>query len=181
MSALELMRSGKVYNCLDEELQLMQERSCELIFNFNHEPNAAKRHALLVEIGVNLGDGACIQAPLQLTYGCNLSVGSHTYINWDAIIIDNGQVTIGANVMIGPRVQIYTAAHALETEQRLAGDETAKPVTIKDKVWIGGGAIIMPGVTIGEEAVIGAGSVVTKDVAPRDRVAGNPARSIKKD
>ena len=81
--------------------------------------------------------------------------------------------------MIGPRVQIYTAAHSLDTQRRVAGDEIAKPVKIGNNVWIGGGAIILPGVTIGDEAVVGAGSVITKDVAPGDRVAGNPARSIK--
>jgi maltose O-acetyltransferase len=179
MLALNLMRSGDVYNCLDEELQTMRDRTSTLIFKFNHEPDAANRKAILTEMGVSLGEGSCIQAPLQLTYGCHLSIGSNSYINWDAIILDNGRVAIGSNVMIGPRVQIYTAAHALDTERRLAGDEVAKPVTIKDKVWIGGGAIVMPGVTIGEEAIIGAGSVVTKDVAAGDRVAGNPARSIK--
>lgn len=179
MSELNRMRSGEVYNCLDKELQMMRDNTSALIFKFNHESDAEKRHALLTRMGVSLGEGACIQAPLQLTYGCHLTIGKNSYINWDAIILDNGKVAIGANVMIGPRVQIYTAAHALETEQRLAGDETAKPVTIKDKVWIGGGAIIMPGVTIGEEAVVGAGSVVTKDVAAGDRVVGNPAHSIK--
>ncbi|HCZ9303718.1 TPA: sugar O-acetyltransferase [Vibrio alginolyticus] len=179
MSELTRMRSGETYNCLDEELKLMRAKTAQLVFQFNHEPNPDIRRQLLAEMGVQLKNSACIEPPLQLTYGCHLSIGENTYINWDTIILDNGQVEVGANVMIGPRVQIYTAAHSLDTQRRLAGDEIAKPVKIGNNVWIGGGAIILPGVTIGDEAVVGAGSVVTKDVAPGDRVVGNPARSIK--
>lgn len=178
MSELIRMRSGETYNCRDDELQVMRERASVLLFGFNHEPVESKRKEILIELGVSLGVNACIQPPLQLAYGCHLSVGEGSYINWDAIILDNGMVSIGSGVMIGPRVQIYTAAHALDTERRLAGDETAHPVVIGDKVWIGGGAIIMPGVTIGDEAIVGAGAVVTRDVAPGERVAGNPARPI---
>ncbi|EHQ9267191.1 sugar O-acetyltransferase [Vibrio parahaemolyticus] len=179
MSELTRMRSGETYNCLDEELKLMRAKTAQLVFQFNHEPNPDIRRQLLAKMGVQLENSASIEPPLQLTYGCHLSIGENTYINWDAIILDNGQVEIGANVMIGPRVQIYTAAHSLDTQRRLAGDEIAKPVKIGNNAWIGGGAVILPGVTIGDEAVVGAGSVVTKDVAPGDRVAGNPARSIK--
>ena len=95
-----------------------------------------------------------------------------------ATLLDNAPIRIGAEVMIGPNVQIYTAAHALEADERLAGVETALPVTIEDRVWIGGGAILLPGVTIGREAIVGAGSVVTRDVPPGVRVAGNPARIL---
>ncbi|MGL5669629.1 MAG: sugar O-acetyltransferase [Shewanella sp.] len=178
MSELSKMRAGETYNCLDEELQAMRERASTLLFAFNHEPNPTKRKQILIELGVSLGSDVCIQPPLQLSYGCHLSVGNGSYINWDAIILDNGRVKIGSGVMIGPRVQIYTAAHALDTERRLAGDEKAASVIIGDKVWIGGGAILMPGITIGDEAIVGAGAVVTRDVAPRVRVVGNPARPI---
>ncbi len=179
MSELIRMQAGETYNCLDDELQAIRDRTSALIFRFNHEPDTATQRQLLIELGISLGEGSCIQPPLRLTYGCHLSVGNGSYINWDAVILDNGRVDIGSGVMIGPRVQIYTAAHALDAERRLAGDETAHPVVIEDNVWIGGGAILMPGITIGAEAVIGAGSVVTRDVTPGDRVAGNPARSIK--
>ncbi|PSW06622.1 sugar O-acetyltransferase [Photobacterium lipolyticum] len=178
MSELIRMQAGEIYNCLDDELQVMRDRASSILFRFNHEPDAATRKQLLIELGVSLGQGSCIEPPLRLTYGCHFSVGDGSYINWDAVILDNGRVDIGSGVMIGPRVQIYTAAHALDAERRLAGDETARPVVIEDKVWIGGGAILMPGVRVGAEAVIGAGSVVTRDVAPGTCVAGNPARPI---
>lgn len=178
MSELTRMRAGDTYNCLDNELQNLRDAATTAIYKFNQEIDATKRQQLLTNIGVSLDDGSYIAPPFNLSYGCHLSVGKNSYINCDAIILDNGWVTIGSGVMIGPRVQIYTAAHALDAEKRLAGEETAKPVKIEDKVWIGGGAIILPGVTIGKEAIIGAGAVVTRDVAPNDRVAGNPARSI---
>ena len=95
-----------------------------------------------------------------------------------ATLLDNAPIRIGAEVMIGPNVKIYTAAHALDADERIQGVETALPVTIEDRVWIGGGAILLPGVTIGREAVVGAGSVVTRDVPAGARVAGNLARLL---
>ena len=97
MSELTRMRSGETYNCLDEELKLMRAKTAQLVFQFNHEPNPGIRRQLLAEMGVQLENSACIEPPLQLTYGCHLSIGENTYINWDAIILDNGQVEVGAN------------------------------------------------------------------------------------
>lgn len=178
MSEIEKMLSGKVYNCLCKELESLRTQAAGLLNKFNNDLNADSRHKLLTQFGVQIAKDSCIMPPLDMSYGCHLSLGSHSYINSGALILDNGFVNIGSHVMIGPRVQIYTASHALDAERRIAGDEVAKPVTIEDKVWIGGGAIILPGVHIGEGAIIGAGSVVTKNVASYDRVAGNPAKSI---
>lgn len=178
MSELTQMRTGKTYNCLVPELQKLRDKAATAIFHFNQEADAAKRQQLLESIGVSIGEDSYIAPPFNLSYGCHLSLGKKSYINCDAIILDNGWVEIGSGVMIGPRVQIYTAAHALDAERRLAGEETAKPVVIEDRVWIGGGAIILPGVRVGKEAIVGAGAVVTRDVAPGDRVAGNPAKSL---
>lgn len=180
MSELQKMREGQIYNCLDQDLARIREQTFLTTFKFNHEPNAENRAKLLEEIGVLIPTTSYIAPPIELSYGCHLSLGNKSYINSGALILDNGLVSIGNHVMIGPRVQIYTAAHSLDAEERILGDEVAKPVEIKDKAWIGGGAIILPGVTIGEGAIVGAGSVVTKDVSSYDRVAGNPARSILK-
>ena len=180
MSELEKMLAGSVYNCQCKELEMLRGQTSQLLNQFNYEENAELRHQLLVQAGIKIPADSCIVPPLEMSYSFNLSVGSSSYINSGAIILDNGVVSIGSNVMIGPRVQIYTASHALDAERRIAGDEVAKPVQIQDKVWIGGGAIILPGVTVGEGAIVGAGSIVTKNVEAYDRVAGNPARSIMK-
>jgi maltose O-acetyltransferase len=180
MSEIEKMLAGTVYNCQCKELESLRVQTSRLLSQFNNEQSTEIRYKLLIELGIQIPKDSCIVPPLDMSYGCNLSIGSESYINSGALILDNGFVKIGSNVMIGPRVQIYTASHALDAERRIAGDEVANPVTIADKVWIGGGAIILPGVNIGEGAIIGAGSVVTKDVANYDRVAGNPARSIMK-
>jgi maltose O-acetyltransferase len=180
MSEMEKMLSGKAYNCLCKELERLRTQAASLLNKFNNDLNADSRYKLLIQLGIKIPKDSCIMPPLDMSYGCHLSLGSHSYINSGALILDNGFVNIGSHVMIGPRVQIYTASHALDAARRIAGDEVAKSVTIEDKVWIGGGAIILPGVHIGEGAIIGAGSVVTKNVASYDRVAGNPAKSIVK-
>lgn len=178
LSELDKMRAQQPYNCLDADLMKMRESIFAKYQRFNQEPCAEKRRNILLDMGVKLADECLINPPLEINYGCHLSLGHKSFINSGAIILDNGQVTIGDRVMLGPRVQIYTAAHSLDVKLRIAGEETAKPVVIEDNVWIGGGAILLPGVRIGRDAVVGAGSVVTKDVKAGDRVAGNPARSI---
>jgi len=178
MPELNKMLTGQVYNCLDENLAQLRDQAFAYMHKFNNELDASKRMSLLNEMNLSIPQTSYIAPPFEVSYGCHISIAENSYINSGALILDNGRVTIGSNVMIGPRVQIYTASHALDAERRIAGDETAKQVLIGDKVWIGGGVIILPGVCIGEGAVIGAGSVVTKDVAEYDRVAGNPAKSI---
>lgn len=179
MSELEKMLSEKVYNCLDYELANLRETSAEIMLQFNCETELPKRLQLLDSIGLVAEQSSYIVPPFEVSYGCHITIGHNSYINSGALFLDNSYITIGDNVMVGPRVQIYTAAHSLNAEERIAGNEIARPITIKDKVWIGGGAIILPGITIGEGAVVGAGSVVTKDVKPYTIVAGNPARLIR--
>jgi maltose O-acetyltransferase len=180
MSELQNMREGRTYNCLDQKLIDLRALAFLTLHEFNNEIDAQKRAELLKKLGASVSTTSHIAPPLEMSYGCHLSLGQQSYINTGAIILDNAQVTIGDNVMIGPRVQVYTAAHSLDADKRIAGDEIAKPVTIKDKVWIGGGVIILPGVTINEGAIVGAGSVVTKDVPSYARVAGNPATLMAK-
>jgi maltose O-acetyltransferase len=167
MSELQNMREGQTYNCLDQKLTDLRALAFLTLHEFNNEIDAQKRAELLKKLGASVSTTSHIAPPLEMSYGCHLSLGQQSYINSGAIILDNAQVTIGDNVMI-------------DADKRIAGDEIAKPVTIKDKVWIGGGVIILPGVTINEGAIVGAGSVVTKDVPSYARVAGNPATLMAK-
>lgn len=180
MTELEKMRAGEVYSMFDDELDLLRAKAERLIFQFNHEPDRQTRRAYLEELGVDMHPSAHIQQPFTTCYGCHIKLGANSFINWDAVILDHGGVTIGEQVLIGPKVQIYTVNHALDATARAAGEEQAQPVVIGDRAWIGGGVIILPGVTIGKEAIVAAGAVVTRDVAPGDRVGGNPAKSLAK-
>lgn len=125
-----------------------------------------------------IGDSVLIEAPFYVSYGRNLALADGAFINSNCVVIDSAPVRIGRNTMLGPMVQIYCADHAHGLEERRRGLERALPVTIGDDVWIGGGAIILPGVTVGDGAIVGAGAVVTRDVAPGARVVGSPARPI---
>ena len=135
------------------------------------------RHALLCERLAHVGKDAVIRPPFFCDYGYNIHLGDGVFLNFNCVILDVVEVTIGDRTQIGPAVQIYAADHPRDAETRRAGLEFGRPVRIGSDVWIGGGAIILPGVTIGGGAVIGAGSVVTRDVASGQTVAGNPARA----
>jgi maltose O-acetyltransferase len=125
-----------------------------------------------------MGEGVILEAPFHIAYGRNLSLGDHVYMNAHCVILDTAPVRIGRRTMLGPTVQIYCADHAHAIEERRLGLERALPVTIGEEVWIGGGAIILPGVTVGDGAIVGAGAVVTRDVAAGARVVGTPARPL---
>ena len=126
-----------------------------------------------------IGQNSIIWPPFYCSYGKNTYLGDHVFLNYMCTILDNNEVRIGNHVMIGPAVQIYTAAHDLQPESRIQGWEVAKPIVIEDNVWIGGGAILLPGVTIGRNAVVGAGTVVPRSVPANTVVVGNPARVIR--
>ncbi|MDF2524594.1 MAG: maa, partial [Clostridiales bacterium] len=125
-------------------------------------------------------DSFHIEAPFNCDYGYNIEVGENFYANYGCTILDVNKVIIGDNVLLAPNVQIYTAAHPVDPSKRLTGKEFAKPIVIGNNVWIGGGAIICPGVKIGDNVTIGAGSVVTKDVPENVVAAGNPCRVIRR-
>jgi maltose O-acetyltransferase len=120
-----------------------------------------------------------IKPPFQCDYGYPISVGARTFINYGAVILDVAQVTIGADVQIATGVQLLTPTHPLDAGTRRDGWESAEPISVEDGVWLGGGAIVCPGVTIGEDTVVGAGSVVTTDLPPRVLAVGNPCRPIR--
>jgi maltose O-acetyltransferase len=135
-----------------------------------------ERHALLRERLGQVGEDVVIRPPFFCDYGYNIRLGDGVFLNFNCVILDVVEVSIGDRAQIGPAVQIYAADHPRDAETRRAGLEFGRPVRIGSDVWIGGGAIILPGVTIGDGAVIGAGSVVTRNVAAGVTVSGNPAR-----
>lgn len=177
MTDYEKMLASQPYNCMAPELDLLRRETARRSRSFNRAEEE-EQQALLKEIIGELAESAFICPPFYCTYGRHIHLGERSYINMGATLLDNAPIRIGADVMIGPNVQIYTAAHALDADERIQGVETALPVTIEDRVWIGGGAILLPGITIGREAIVGAGAVVTRDVPAGARVVGNPARIL---
>jgi len=179
-SEKQKMLSGELYWAGDPEIQVDAAATNAWLTRFNASLTAspAERRALLMERLAQVGEGAVIRPPFFCDYGFNIRLGANVFLNFDCVILDVVEVTIGEGTQIGPAVQIYTADHPRDMELRQSSLEFGRPVRIGRNVWIGGGAIILPGVTIGNDAVIGAGSVVTRDVAEGATVAGNPARSV---
>jgi maltose O-acetyltransferase len=175
----EKMLAGERYNILDPGLEIERQIVKGLLRQFNQTHTDPDRRSILRQIVGRIGQNSIIESPFQCTYGQNTYIGDHSYLNFMCVILDNNDVHIGNHVMIGPAVQIYTAAHPIQAEPRNQGWEVAKPVVIEDNVWIGGGAILLPGVVIGRNAVVGAGAVVSRDVPQNTVVAGNPARVIR--
>ncbi len=178
----EKMLSGEIYNAVHPEFIRRLEDTREKIWEFNNLNPSKKeeRIALFRSIVASCGDTFHINRPFRCDYGCNIHIGNNFFANFNLTILDEAAVTIGDNVFIGPNVSIYTACHPLDAKTRNTGVEWAEPVTIGNNVWIGGSATILPGVTIGDNCVIGAGSVVTKNVPSNTVAAGNPARVIRR-
>jgi maltose O-acetyltransferase len=175
----EKMLAGESYNCLDPGLEAERQKTKELLRLYNLSEAAPERQAILQQLLGQIGQNSIIEPPFYCSYGQNIHIGDHVYLNVSCTILDCNEVHIGHHVMIGPVVQIYTAAHLLQAEARIQGWEVAKPIVIEDNVWLGGGAILLPGVRIGLNAVVGAGAVVSRSVPANTVVAGNPARVIR--
>ncbi|MDQ8205052.1 sugar O-acetyltransferase [Pelagicoccus sp. SDUM812003] len=175
------MLAGEFYQAMDPQLSGERLRCRELIHAYNATPpNAfAQRAQLLRELFGGTHKTAYIEPPFRCDYGYNVFVGKAFYANFDCVFLDVNRIEIGEHVKLGPGVHLYTAAHPTDPEDRKAYKEFGKPIRIGANVWIGGGAIVCPGVTIGENAVIGAGSVVTKDIPANVMAAGNPCRVIR--
>ncbi len=175
----EKMLTGESYNCLDPDLEAERQKTKELFRLYNLTEAVPERHTILQQLLGQIGQNSIIERPFYCSYGQNTHIGDHVYLNYMCTILDCNEVHIGHHVMIGPTVQIYTAAHLLQAETRNQGLEIAKPIVIEDKVWLGGGAILLPGVRIGRNAVVGAGAVVSRNVPANTVVAGNQARVIR--
>lgn len=174
------MATGEWYCCLDPELDALRQTARRAVHRHNTMP-PDERGALAPELRAlfaRAADTIFIEAPFHCSYGMNIELREGVYLNAGCTILDSAPVRVGARTMLGPGVQIYCAEHAKDPKMRLEGLEVAKPVTIGQDVWIGGGAIILAGVTIGDRAIVGAGSVVTRDVAEDSVVVGNPARRM---
>lgn len=180
-SQRERMLAGELYLADDPELAREALRAAELTkaFNDSSPADAAGRRRLLTELLGSLGEGTEIKPPFHCDYGLHTHVGSGTFVNFGLVALDVAPIHIGDDVQIGPYVQLLTATHPLDAELRRAKWESAEPIAIGDNVWLGGGVIVCPGVTIGADTVVGAGAVVTADLRPRVLAAGVPARVIR--
>jgi maltose O-acetyltransferase len=175
----EKMLNNELYLATDEELTRMQFIASQLLHRFNFSHSEAQQQQIISELFGKIGTNLRIRPPFYCDYGCHIFAGDNLLINFDCTILDCNEVYLGNNVLLAPKVQIYTAYHPTDPSLRLSGRELAAPVTIGDNVWLGGGVIVCPGVSIGSNTTIGAGSVVTKDI-PSDAIAvGNPCRVIK--
>lgn len=183
MTEKEKMLKGLLYDAnYDEELLKEREACKELCYDFNQlRPSQVEEQtALIKRLFGKTKEHFTITAPFWCDYGYNIEIGENFYTNHNCVILDGAKVVFGDNVFIAPNCGFYTAGHALDVEQRNQGLEYAYPITVGDNVWIGGGVQVMPGVTIGSDTVIGAGSLVNKDIPSGVLAAGNPCRVIRK-
>jgi maltose O-acetyltransferase len=177
----EKMLAGELYDPLDKELSDDRLKARLLIkaLNDTREDDSEERDRILKKLIPDAGRNLWLQPPFYCDYGSNMKVGEKVFFNFNCVVLDVAQVTIGSRTLFGPNVQVYTATHPINHKERASGVEYAKPIAIGEDVWIGGSAVICPGVTIGDRSVIGAGSVVTKDIPADVFAAGNPCKVIR--
>jgi len=173
------MLACELYDASDPELAAERKIARSLTRRFNMSTEDDDRTSILRQLFGRMGDNVNIEPPFYCDYGRYIHLGNNVFINFGCVMLDCNYIHIGDNVQIAPYVQIYAAYHPIEASERIKGPELSKPVSIGENVWIGGGAIILPGVNIGANSTIGAGSVVTKDIPPNVVAAGNPARIIR--
>ena len=177
----ERMLSGALYQASGPVFERAFERSMRLQDELNSAPSGDGEAIARIarDLFGTFGDGAAIRPPVYLDYGAHTHIGEGTFVNFDCVFLDVADIRIGKNCQIAPRVQLLTAEHPLEPTPRKDGWESGRPIEIGDNVWLGAGVIVLPGVTIGENSVVGAGSVVTKDLPANVVAVGSPARLIR--
>ena len=193
MSELSKCLQGKQFNCIDDELVSIITKARRLTKQYNQTKfeDTIQKDSILSELFAKIGNNVKIDVPFFCDYGQHIYIGNNVIININCTFVDCNKITIGNNVLIASNVQIYTATHPVNISDRLLDNWSynnphaffntyALPVTIEDNVWIGGGVIILPGVTIGKNSVIGAGSVVNKSIPPNSLAVGNPCKVIRK-
>lgn len=178
----EKMIAGEMYDPLDKVLVEDRIRTRLLLkaLNETSEDDLEARSRIMGDLLPQASRDLWLQPPFYCDYGYNMKVGERVFFNFNCIVLDVAPVTIGSRTMFAPNVQVYTATHPIDHIERSSGREYAKPIVIGEDVWIGGGTVICPGVSIGDRSVIGAGSVVTKDIPADVVAAGNPCRVIRK-
>lgn len=177
----ERMLAGDHYFAEDPALAAESDRAANLCARYNAlegDDHAGRFHLLRSLLG-SVGEGTVIRPPLRCDYGFQTHIGARSFANWGLIALDVARIDIGDDVQIGPNVQLLTATHPIEPEPRRSKWESSRPIRIEDNVWLGGGVIVCPGVTIGENSVVGAGSLVTRDLPPNVVAVGNPARGLR--
>ena len=182
MTESDKMKLGLWYDA-NYDRELVQQRLIAeaLCFDFNHTrpSDTETKMRILTKLIPDLGENCCIMSPFITDYGCYCRIGDNTVINHNAYLMDGGSITIGKHCFIGPNCGMYTAVHATLAEQRNQGLEKALPIIIGDHCWLGGNVTVLPGVTIGSNTIIGAGSVVTRDIPDHVVAAGNPCRILR--
>lgn len=181
MSVRRRMEVGELYTDHCEGLPEERRAGKELVYDYNltRPAQETERAALLKQLFGSVGENCWIEPPIRMAYGSHTHIGNNFYGNFNFVVVDDATVTIGDNVMVAPNVTISTAGHPIDPEIRITGQQFSLPVTIEDNVWLGTGVIINPGVTIGRNSVIGAGSVVTKSVPANVVAAGVPCRVLR--
>lgn len=182
MTEKEKMLQGKLYDAGDKELKKEYLEAIRLVrlFNLTEQSEKDQRQILLKQLLGSMGDNVTIMPPFRCDYGKNIYIGNHFFANYDCIILDVCKITIGDNVMFGPRVCLYPATHPIDAEVRASGLEYGKEIHIGNDVWVGGNTVINGGVTIGDRVIIGSGSIVTRDIPSDVIAAGNPCRVLRK-
>jgi maltose O-acetyltransferase len=179
MTPFEAMRTGAPYDAGDPQLVAMRKTAQRLMRDYNATIYGDEdRGAILTDL-LGTWSGAVIRPPFHVDYGRNIHFGPGCFVNYGAVFLDVAEINIGTGTQIGPYVQILTADHPRDAAERTTGIEWGRPVTVGANVWIGGGAILLPGITVKDDVIIGAGAVVTRDVASGATVAGNPARPLR--
>jgi maltose O-acetyltransferase len=173
------MLAGEQYKAEDPDLRADYERCEQALVRFNATTDRGVHAAILKELLAEVGEDVSVRPPFRLEYGYQTRIGPRSFVNFGAVFLDVGRITIGADVQMGPNVQLLTATHPIEPDPRRDRWEGSEPITIGDNVWFGGGVIVCPGVTIGENTVVGAGSVVPRDLPANVVAVGNPARIVK--
>ena len=181
MTVKEKMKNGMLYCCGDEELMREQTQCLEKLYDFNQtRPSEAdKRAALLKELFAEVGEGCYVEPPLHANWGCNTHFGHHVYANFNLTLVDDTDIFVGDYVMFGPNVTVATAGHPVDPELRRQIAQFNIPVHIGNNVWIGAGSVLLPGVSIGDNTVIVAGSIVTRDIPANFVAVGNPCRVLR--
>lgn len=187
------MLGGEPYNTRDPELLSLAHRARRLLAEFAAAPSTdgEKRQGVLAELLGGVGDGVWIEPPFFCDYGKHVFLGENTFVNVNCVFLDSAEIRIGNNGLIGPAVQLLTAAHPVRAEERIVSEAArapgtspyrthARPIRIGDNVWIGAGTLVMPGVTIGDNVTIGAGSIVTDDIESNVLALGQPCRVIRR-
>src|SRR5262245_34400686 len=178
-SEKQKMLAGELYLASDPELVRERGRCRSLLHAFNEETDEERRDGVMRELLGRVGRDSFIQPPFACDYGYNVQLGDGVFINFNAVILDCAPVTIGDGTQIGPGVQLLAADQPREVEQRRTLRELARPISIGSNAWIGAAAIVLPGVTVGDDSIVGAGSVVTRDVPSGVLAVGNPSRVVR--